>query len=80
MKRLIDAARRGAASSLLLFAPCALAAVDFEPCVLTAIGERAEVSAKCATLEVPLDPGDPDGQLIELFVARVAALAGSAGA
>ena len=77
MKRLIDAARRGAASSLLLVAPCALAAVDFEPCVLTAIGERAEVSAKCATLEVPLDPGDPDGERIELFVARVAALAGA---
>lgn len=77
MKRLIDAARRGATASLLLLAPASLAALDFEPCVLTAVGDRSEVSVKCATLEVPLDHDKPDGPRIELFVARNAALAGT---
>jgi len=30
--------------------------------------------ARCGTLEVPLDPAAPDGETIEIFVARVAAL------
>ena len=77
MKRLIDAARRCAAASLLLCGAGPLAAVDFEPCVLTAIGDRSEVPVKCATLEVPLDHDNPDGQRIKLFVARNAALAGT---
>ena len=66
-----------AVGSLLLWALGPLAAVDFEPCVLTAIGERSESAAECGTLEVPLDPGKPDGERIELFVARISALAGT---
>ena len=66
-----------AVGSLLLGAHSPLAAVDFEPCVLTAIGERSESAAECAMLEVPLDPGSPDGERIELFVARISALAGT---
>ena len=77
MKRLTNAARRGAIAPLLLCAACPLAAIDFEPCVLTAIGDRSEVPAKCATLEVPLDHDNPDGQRIELFLARNPALAGT---
>ena len=77
MNRLTATARRVAVGSLLLYALCPRAAVDFEPCVLTAIGERAEAAAECGTLEVPLDPGKPDGERIELFVARISALAGT---
>ena len=69
--------RRGAVGALLLCAHGPLAAVDFERCVLTAVGERAEAAAECATLEVPLDPGNPDGERIKLFVARISALAGT---
>ena len=77
MNRLTATSRWVAVGSLSLCALGPLAAVDFEPCVLTAIGERSESAAECATLEVPLDPGSPDGERIELFVARISALAGT---
>ena len=51
--------------------------MDFEPCILTAVGDRSESAAECATLEVPLDPGRPGGERIELRVARISALAGT---
>lgn len=69
--------RRVAGGFLLLFALCPQAAVDFEPCVLTALGGRTEAAARCGTLEVPLDPSRPDRERIELFVARIAALTGT---
>ena len=68
--------RRVAVGLLLPSALCAHAAIDFEPCVLTVPGGRSEASAECGTWEVPLDPGDPDGERIELFVARISALSG----
>ena len=69
--------RRIAVGSLLLSALCSHAAIDFEPCVLTAAGGRSEASAECGTLEVALEPGNPDGERIELFVARISALSGT---
>ena len=77
MNCLTVTSRRAVVGSLMLCAPWPLAAVDFEPCVLTAVGERSEAAAECGTLEVPLDPGKPAGERIELFVARISALAGT---
>ena len=45
--------------------------------MLTAVGGRAEAAAECGTLEVPLDPGNRNGERIELFVARISALSGT---
>ncbi len=47
-----------------------------EVCRLTAQSLPA-VFARCRVLDVPLDPRAPDGETIELFVARVAALSTS---
>ena len=59
----------------LLFGTAIHAAeIDLEPCDLSAIDGRSEVDAECGTFEVPLDPNDPDGETIELFVALVRAL------
>ena len=49
--------------------------IDLSPCDLTSSEGRQEVDAQCGTLDVPLDPADPDGATIELFVAVVEALA-----
>ena len=49
------------------------AEIDLEPCDLSASDGRSEVDAECGTLEVPLDPNDPEGETIELFVALVRA-------
>ena len=51
------------------------AEIDLEPCDISATDGRHEVDAQCGTLEVPLDPDDPDGETIELFIALVRALA-----
>jgi len=67
---------RIAAGLLLFSALCSPAAIDFERCVLTVPGGRSEISAECGTSEVPLDPANPDGEHVELFVARVSALSG----
>ena len=56
-------------------APAHTAEIDLEPCDLSARDGRREVDARCGTLEVPLKPGDPHGETIELFVAVVPALA-----
>ncbi len=48
--------------------------VAFSKCDLTASHGRLEVDARCATLAVPLDRGDPGGETIDLFVAVVEAL------
>jgi pimeloyl-ACP methyl ester carboxylesterase len=42
-------------------------------CRLVAEGLQAAY-ARCATLAVPLDPAEPDGPTVDLFVARIAAL------
>ena len=59
----------------LLATPADAAGIDLSPCDLTATGGRQEVDAACGTLAVPLDPNDPGGETIELFVAVVEALA-----
>lgn len=51
------------------------AEMKLSPCDLSASDGRHEVDAECGTLEVPLNPGDPGGETIELFVAVVEALA-----
>ena len=60
---------------LLFGAAIHAAEIDLEPCTLTATDGRQEVDAQCGTLGVPLNPNDPDGETIELFVAVVPALA-----
>ena len=60
----------------LLFGTAIHAAeIDLESCDLSAKDGRQEVDAECATLVVPLNPNDPDGETIELFIALVPALA-----
>ncbi len=50
------------------------AGLELTDCSLEAIGGRIELTAECGTLTVPLDPADPTGATIDLFVARVAAV------
>lgn len=50
-------------------------AIELAPCDLSAQHGRQEVDAQCGTLAVPLNPNEPDGETIELFVAVVEALA-----
>ena len=54
------------------------AALDLSPCTLSATEGRQEVRAQCGTLAVPLDPGDPDEETIDLFVSVVPAVVESA--
>lgn len=63
------------AASVLLTAGARGAELELAPCDLTAAGGRQEVDARCGTLAVPVDPGDPHGETIDLFVAVVDALA-----
>lgn len=51
------------------------AAIELSPCDLSARHGRQEVDAQCGTLAVPLNPHEPGGETIELFVAVVEALA-----
>lgn len=63
------------AASVLLAAGAQSAELELAPCDLTAAGGRQEVDARCGTLAVPVDPDDPRGDTIDLFVAVVDALA-----
>ena len=62
-------------TSCLLGAAVPAAAIDLSPCDLAARDGRREVDAECGTFGVPLNPNDPGGETIELFVAVVPALA-----
>ena len=64
--------RRLAALGLVAGAAYA-AGLELSECDLKDEGGRLEVDALCGTLAVPLDPGDPDAEAIELFVAVVEA-------
>ena len=66
---------RYAIAVVSLAASVQAAEIPLSPCDLTAAGGRLEVDAQCATLPVPLDPDDPGGDSIDLFVALVEALA-----
>ena len=66
--------RRLAALGLVAGAAYA-AGLELSECDLKDEGGRLEVDALCGTLAVPLDPGDPDAEAIELFVAVVEASA-----
>lgn len=61
--------------AIALFACACIPALELVPCDLTAGKGRLEVDAQCGMLAVPLDPDDPSGVSIELFVAVVEALA-----
>ena len=63
------------AACCLLATAADAAELDLSPCDLIAADGRQEVDAACGTLAVPLDPNDPGGETIELFVAVVEALA-----
>ncbi|MEQ8857677.1 MAG: alpha/beta hydrolase [Pseudomonadales bacterium] len=58
----------------------ATAPVDFSPCELRGSGGQGRVDARCATIDVPEDPEDPDGASVNLFVARIPSLAPEAAA
>ena len=66
---------RYAIAAVGLAASAHAAEITLSPCDLSAAGGRLEVDAQCGTLAVPLDPRDPDGEAIDLFVALVDALA-----
>ncbi|MDE0421032.1 MAG: alpha/beta hydrolase [Gammaproteobacteria bacterium] len=65
----------GCLAALCLSLGADAATVELSPCDLSAKDGREEVDAECGTLAVPLDPSDPDGETIELFIALVPALA-----
>lgn len=48
--------------------------IDLQPCRLEGIGGFRRIKAECGTLTVPLDPAKPDGQTIDLYVAKIPAL------
>jgi pimeloyl-ACP methyl ester carboxylesterase len=54
------------------------AEMTLSPCRLTANPALPSVPAECGQLAVPLNPDEPDGEQIELFVARVGALSAKA--
>ena len=66
---------RCAIAAVGLAASSHAAEIALSPCDLTAAGGRLEVDAQCGTLAVPLDPRDPGGEAIDLYVAVVEALA-----
>ena len=55
------------------YLPGAVAAIETEDCRLTSPW-LATVSAQCGSLTVPENPAAPDGQQIELFIARIPAI------
>ena len=57
-----------------LMATGAAAAIELEDCQVSGPGGFGRLAARCGTLEVPLNPAEPDGQKIGLFVAVVPAL------
>lgn len=66
---------RYAIAAVGLAASIQAAEITLSPCDLSAVDGRLEVDAQCGTLTVPLDPRDPDGKAIDLYVAVVEALA-----
>ena len=52
----------------------AVVPLRFEPCTLAAPELPITIAAGCATVEVPLDHAHPEGQRIQLAVARVASM------
>lgn len=54
--------------------------LELSECRLEGFGGFSKAKALCGELEVPLDPADPSGETITLFVAKVPALARSAEA
>lgn len=48
--------------------------LDFEPCQIRGSNGQGQAAAECSRLIVAEDPDDPDGRLLELFVARIPAL------
>ena len=50
-------------------------APQFSPCSITGSGGNGNLSAECATWQRPLNYADPDGEQIEVFVARLRATA-----
>jgi pimeloyl-ACP methyl ester carboxylesterase len=65
---LVCSAWAAAASESPLSAP-----IDFEPCTLTGTGGNGALHAECAKWARPLDYERPEGEQIELFVARIRA-------
>lgn len=53
-------------------------AVELTDCRLADTGDLRTIAAECGTLTVPLDPQVPDGEQIELFIARIPALSAQA--
>ncbi len=56
---------------LLLAATSAHAEINFEPCFLSGSAGNGSLHAQCAEWQRPLDPDNPDGETITLFVAKL---------
>ena len=61
-------------TAVSLFAQTA-AGLEFAPCALTGGGGNGNLQAECAHWLRPLDPSQPDGEQIELFVAKLSSTA-----
>ncbi len=65
---------------LATMATAARAAPDFEDCTLTGSAGQGRAAAQCVRIAVPADLDAPDGDQLELFVARIPALTPEAAA
>ncbi|XOV82205.1 MAG: alpha/beta fold hydrolase [bacterium] len=62
-------------TTFILLGGHSFATINFEPCYVTGSAGNGNLQAQCATWERPLDPAEPDGPTIELFVTKLASTA-----
>jgi pimeloyl-ACP methyl ester carboxylesterase len=67
-------------AGLLVAGAAGTHAIDFQPCELRGSGGLGRVAAECGHLNVAENPEQPDGARLDLFVARIRALAANPAA
>jgi pimeloyl-ACP methyl ester carboxylesterase len=70
----------GVLAGVLAAGAGASTSIDFQPCELRGSGGLGRVAAECGHLSVAEDPARPDGTRLDLFVARIPALAANPAA
>ena len=62
---------RSAALAFAMSTPALAEDISFTPCALTGSSGNGNLHAECATWQRPLDPSNPDGEQIDLFLAKL---------
>jgi len=70
-RRVLKPSARLITTIWLVFWSSFAAAFEFKPCALSGGGGNGNLPAECAIWQQPLDPSDPDGEQIDLFVAKL---------